>query len=189
MIEGLRLPMLKATRVRLRWLEPQDVPALFAVFSDPVAMRYWSWTPMTSPKEAEALLAEIEASFAAKTLFQWGIARHDDDVVIGTCTLAQISATHKRADLGFALARAQWGRGLASEATRRLLDFTFGELGLHRVEADADPRNLRSIALLERLGFVREGYARERWCVGDEIADGVLFGLLAREWLVRRDAW
>lgn len=140
---------------------------------------------MTSRAQAEALLLEIHACFARRELFQWGIARRVDDIVIGTCTLADVSATHRRAELGYALHRAHWGAGLAREALERLLELAFDGLGLHRLEADVDPRNLRSIASLERLGFQREGYLRERWHLNDEIADALFYGLLAREWRAR----
>jgi ribosomal-protein-alanine N-acetyltransferase len=181
MIEGERLPTLRADRVE-RWLEASDVDALFAVFSDREVVRYWSAPAMTSRVQAEELLSEIRECFARRDLFQWGIARLDDGVVIGTCTLADVVARHRRAELGFALAHAHWGHGYANEAVGRLLRFAFDELDLHRIEADVDPRNARSIALLERLGFRREGLLRERWHVAGEVADGLFYGLLAHEW-------
>jgi RimJ/RimL family protein N-acetyltransferase len=70
-------------------------------------------------------------------------------------------------------------------ALERLLDFAFHELGLRRIEADVDPNNARSIATLERLGFRREGYLRERWFVGGEVQDALFYGLLRREWEAR----
>ncbi len=185
MIDGSRLPTLEAERVRLRWLEPGDVDALFAVFSDPEVARYWSSPPMTARAAAEALLAEIHECFARRDLFQWGIALRSTDAVIGTTTLAHVTATHRRAEIGFALARPYWGQGLCGEALRRVLAFAFDELALHRIEADVDPRNARSIAALERLGFQREGHLRERWHVGGEICDGLFYGLLAPQWRAR----
>jgi RimJ/RimL family protein N-acetyltransferase len=71
------------------------------------------------------------------------------------------------------------------EALLALLDFGFGELDLNRIEADIDPRNSTSARTLERLGFTREGYLRERWIVGDEVSDTALYGLLRREWRSR----
>ena len=68
------------------------------------------------------------------------------------------------------------------EALRALLDMAFDELQLHRIEADTDPRNDRSMRLLERLGFVKEGHFRERWIVGGEVSDAAMFGLLHRDW-------
>jgi len=182
MIDGLQLPTLDADRVRLRWIETRDVEAIFAVFADPDVTRYWSTGPFSTHLAAEALIAEIHECFATQRLFQWGIARRDDDVLIGTCTLAHLTPAHRRAELGYALVRSHWGQGLATEALERLLQFSFGDLRLHRLEADVDPRNLRSIALLERLGFRREGHLRERWWTGDEVADGLFYGLLAPQW-------
>ncbi|HEX2165116.1 MAG TPA: GNAT family protein, partial [Thermoanaerobaculia bacterium] len=64
--------------------------------------------------------------------------------------------------------------------------FAFGPLALHRLEADVDPRNERSLKALERLGFRREGLLRERYFVAGEIQDSVMLGLLAREWEARQ---
>jgi [ribosomal protein S5]-alanine N-acetyltransferase len=177
-----RLPTLETPRLRLRWLTPDDVPALFAVFGDPTVCRYWSRPALPDLAAAAALQAEIATSFADRSLFQWGIARRDTGAIVGTCTLAALSADHARAEVGFALARACWGRGYVAEALPAMVRFAFGTLDLHRLEADADPRNAASIRALERAGFVREGYQRERYRMLGEWQDGVLFGLLRREW-------
>ncbi len=182
MIEGNKLPSLTSTRVVLRWLEQSDLPALFQVFSDRRAMRYWSSPPWTEKADAVKTLDSIRRHFAEDSLYQWGIARLTDDTIIGTCTLAQIDAGNRRAEIGFILRSDQWGQGYMSEATNTLLRFAFRELNLHRIEADVDPRNEPSIRLLERLGFQREGYLRERWLVGEEINDTVFYGLLNHDW-------
>jgi [ribosomal protein S5]-alanine N-acetyltransferase len=188
MIAGDRLPTLDGPRVRLRWLEPADVGALYDVFSNPEVMRYWCWPAYEREEQARELLAQIERAFREKSLFQWGIARRADDRVIGTCTLSHVDASNLRAELGYALARDHWRRGLMGEALARLLAFAFGELGLRRLEADVDPRNAASIRSLERLGFRREGYLRERWCVNGEIQDALFYGLLRREWEERAES-
>lgn len=175
------LPTLTTPRLRIRWLTADDVPALFEIFSDPEVMAYWSSPPLADRGAAEKLLAEIHELAAAGTLFQWGIARREDDSVIGTCTLAAINRDHKRAELGYALGRAHWGHGYASEAVREVVRHAFEELGLHRLEADVDPHNHASIRCLERLGFRREGYARERYHLYGTVQDAVLYGLLRHE--------
>ena len=176
------LPTLDTERLRLRPLAATDVPALYAVFGDAEVCRYWSRPALPDLAAADALLGEIERGFAARTLFQWGIAERATDDVVGTCTLAALSAEHRRAELGYALGRRAWGRGYAAEALPTLVRFAFDALGLRRLEADVDPRNARSIRLLERLGFVREGHQRERYEMQGEIQDAVLYGLLRREW-------
>jgi RimJ/RimL family protein N-acetyltransferase len=185
LIESDRLPTLDASRVRLRPVGPRDAPDLLTIFGDAEVMRYWSHLPIQTLAEASAIVSEIESGFAKKTLFQWGIALSADDRLIGTCTLFSIDPKNRRAELGYTLAREHWGRGLAREALVRLVDFAFGELRLRRLEADVDPRNHRSVKLLERLGFVHEGRLRERWNVGDELQDADFYGLLARDWACR----
>jgi len=182
---GDRLPTLDGARLRLRWLEERDVDALCRIFSDAQVTRYWSSPPLKDRAAAEELLAEIGDYFAARTLYQWGVARIEDDEVIGTCTLASLSVEHRRAEIGCALARDSWRQGIMTEAMPLLLDFAFEKLQLHRLDGEADPRNAASLALLERLGFSREGYQRQRFRMYDEWQDAVIFGLLREEWRSR----
>jgi RimJ/RimL family protein N-acetyltransferase len=101
---------------------------------------------------------------------------------IGTVSLFQLSRGNRRAEIGYALARAWWGRGVMHEALVALLDWAFDALALNRLEADIDPANHASARSLERLGFTREGVLRERWIVDGQVSDTALYGLLAREW-------
>lgn len=182
MIHSETLPTISGTRTRLRALTNDDAPAVFGIFSDPEVMRYWSHLPLTRPSEAMEYLDDVQAGFETKTLFQWGVCRGEDDLVIGTCTLWQIDGPNLRAEVGFALARPYWRQGWMSDAVTALIEFSFFELGLRRLEADVDPANGASIALLERLGFEREGLMRERWLVAGEASDSLFLGLLRKDW-------
>jgi [ribosomal protein S5]-alanine N-acetyltransferase len=175
------LPVLDAGRVRLRWLTDGDVPALFAIFGDPEVTRYWGFSVLPDLAAAAALLADIQRQFRAGTLFQWGIETAGGELV-GTCTLARLDVTNRRAELGFALGRAFWGRGYMEAALPAVMEFAFSRLGLHRLVADADPRNIPSIRTLERLGFLREGLLREHYLIQGEAQDAVVYGLLRSEW-------
>lgn len=188
MIDDDRLPTLDAPRVRLRWLTEADVDALYAVFSDRQMMRYWSSPAMTERKEAEDYLRRIHEGFAGKTLFQWGAELKQERRIIGTCTLFHIDPANAKAELGYCLGSAYWGKGHMSEALTALLDFAFTTLKLRRLEADVDPRNENSLRLLDKLGFHREGLLRERWNVAGEIQDTVFCGLLAKDWQARTGA-
>ena len=175
-------PRLQGKRICLRQPCADDVDAVFALFADPAVMRYWSRPPMTTRAEAEGLVAEIDEAFAARTMLNWVVARRSDDVAIGTCTLFRFEPRHRRAEIGYSLRSDHWGRGLAAEAVALSLDWAFRTLGLHRVEADIDPRNAGSRRLLERLGFASEGLLRERYFMAGEVSDTELFGLLAQDW-------
>lgn len=172
------LPTLDTGRLRIRQLAADDVPGLYAIFSDPKVMRYWSSDPLPDLAAARALYEDIDALRVADSLYQWGVVGSDDGALIGTVTLSRLDRQHRRAEIGFAIRSDRWGRGYASEAAARLVRHAFEELALHRLEADADPRNVASLVVLEKLGFRREGYAPHRWYVGGEWADSVLLGLV-----------
>lgn len=180
-----RLPTVEATRVFLREVTPRDAPALFAIFGDPEVCRYWSRPALKALAAARELQLEIAECFQQRRLFQWGLEERNRGTLVGTCTLAALSPEHRRAEVGFALARSAWGNGYIAEALTALLDFAFDVLRLHRLEADVDPRNMRSIRVRERLGFVREGHLRERYHLHGETQDSLLYGLLGREWAGR----
>lgn len=178
-------PALTGRRVRLRGPRADDADAVFTLFSDPDVMRYWSRPPMTVRAEAEGLIDEIGEAFSTRSGFNWMIVQPEDDVVIGTAALFRFEPRHRRAEIGYSLRSDHWGRGLATEAVTVMLDWAIRTLGLHRVEADIDPRNAGSRRILARLGFASEGVLRERYFVGDEVSDTELFGLLAEDWQPR----
>jgi RimJ/RimL family protein N-acetyltransferase len=177
---------LQTARLALRPLAPADTDAVFAMRSDPVVQRYGSHPAWTERRTAVDYIARDVAATAAGTAAQFAIERREDAAVVGTCTLYALDERCRRAEVGYVLLPSEWGHGYASEAVSALLDWGFDHLDLHRVEADIDPRNVQSAHLLERLGFTREGHLRERWIVGGEICDSLIYGLLTREWAARR---
>jgi RimJ/RimL family protein N-acetyltransferase len=182
----LSLP-LRTSRLLLRPYRPEDAPALFSIFSDPLVMRYWSTPPWASIEQAHRTIEGDIKSLESGQQLRLGIERIDDSTLIGQCTLFNIAPSCRRAEIGYCLASAAWGRGYMCEALQELVRYGFLELDLHRIEADIDPRNAASERLLRRLGFVEEGLLRERWIVNGEISDSCFFGLLRTEWVASRD--
>ena len=177
------LPSITAPRVVLRWISEDDVDSLHEIFSNPQVMRYWSTAPLSNRETAVALQREIAKGNESETMFKWGIALRDSNKIIGSTTLFNLSLDNGRAELGYAMAHAYWGKGYMNEALKALVSHVFEVMELRRLEADVDPRNAASIRTLERLGFQREGFLRERWHVNGEIQDAFFYGLLRREWL------
>lgn len=176
------IPTLSGARLRLRALHERDTDALFALHSDPQVMRYWSFPVWTGRQQAVGHIARLAREREALEFYPWVVTRHDDDLPIGTCSLFGVHREHLRGVIGYALQPPFWGRGYAGEMLRLALDFAFDTLGLNRIEADIDPLNLASCRLVERAGFRREGYLRERWRVGGGVQDTALYGLLRKDY-------
>jgi RimJ/RimL family protein N-acetyltransferase len=176
------LPVIKTPRLVLRWISEEDVDSLYEIFSDPQVMRYWSTTPLLNREAAADMQSEIAKGNLNDAYWKWGIVLSDSNKLIGTCTLFNLNLDNGRAEIGYAMARAYWGNGYMNEALTALVKHAFEVIQLRRLEGDVDPRNTASIRTLERLGFQREGYLRERWHVGGELQDALFYGLLKREW-------
>ena len=182
-MDSKTLPIITTPRVVLRWISEDDIDSLYEIFSSPQVMRYWSSAPLSDREAAADLQREIAEGNETETMLKWGLALRDSDTVIGTTTLFNLSLDNGRAELGYAMAHAHWGKGYMNEALTALVSHAFEVMELRRLEADVDPRNAASIRTLERLGFQREGFLRERWHVNGEIQDAFFYGLLRREWL------
>ena len=176
------LPTLESPRLRLRPFAADDVREVYELYADRDAVRFGYAPTMAGIDDARRVIQETLELARARTLFHFGVADAEHDRIVGHATLFRWDREHRLAEIGYSIRRDRWGLGLGSEAVATLITFGFECLGLRRIEADADPRNAASIRLLEKLGFVREGYMRERWEIDGEIQDAVCFGLLRREW-------
>jgi len=168
----------RTERLLLRPLSMSDSGAFHDIFSDAETLQYWSREPITRLEEAESLVQQDMEWSASDSCLCLGVALPDSNLLIGKITLFQINQQNRRAEIGYILERRQWGKGYMTEAVGWLLAYAFNVLKLHRLEADTDPDNIPSLALLENLGFSREGLFRDRWWVHGKWHDSVMLGLL-----------
>jgi RimJ/RimL family protein N-acetyltransferase len=177
---------LRTTRLVVRPLRVDDAAALAVYRSDPEVARYQSWEAPFSRAQADDLIAELERTDSAPDEWrQWALERVEDGSLVGDLGV-RVYDEGRQAELGFTIASAWQRQGYAFEGAARVLDHLLVEQGVRRVRADCDTRNLASAALLERLGFRREGeLIAATWCRG-EWSDDYLYALLASEWLAGR---
>jgi ribosomal-protein-serine acetyltransferase len=109
-----------------------------------------------------------------------------DGRLVGCIGCHPIDWPNRNCSIGYWLAADYVGRGLMTRCCAVLLEYLFGELGLHRVEIRCGTGNRRSRAIPERLGFTREGIARHGQWVNDRWLDLDIWSLLEDEWRARR---
>lgn len=176
------LPVLESPRVRLRAYTDADVVEVYELYADREAVRFGYAPPMADLADARRVIEDTLTLARQRTLYHFGVSDRESDRVIGHATLFKWDEEQRRAEVGYSIRRDRWGQGLATEAVATLIAFAFDRLDIRRLEADAEPRNTASMRVLEKLGFVREGYMRERWEIAGEVQDAVVYGLLRREW-------
>jgi RimJ/RimL family protein N-acetyltransferase len=174
-------------RLRLRRFKPNDLPTLMAYRNDPQVARFQSWQLI----DEEDLRAAIEhwAQGDPTTTgsgFQLAVELRESATHIGDCFLKRLDYDERQAEIGYTLAREHQGFGFGTEMVLALLHYAFVELDLHRIIALTDCENLRSAALMERVGMRREGHFRQSFCNKGSWRDEYQYALLRSEWLAQQ---
>ncbi|MEY2934932.1 MAG: hypothetical protein RL033_5681 [Pseudomonadota bacterium] len=180
----MTVPRLLTERLILTVPEERDAPALLAYAQrNDGPQRPWSPpTPVDAFTEHFTLrrIRDAQQQLAAgshvRFWFRW---RHDEHgPFVGALTLSGIALGPFRcARVGYHIDHECQGRGLMSEALRAVIRYAFDELRLHRLEASVIPSNERSVKVLERAGFVVEGYARKYLFINGQLRDHLLTSL------------
>ncbi|WP_282365345.1 GNAT family N-acetyltransferase [Pseudomonas sp. PS02290] len=157
---ALSVPSFDLGNYVLREIRSEDIQAVFAGLSNPSVIRHYgvSYHSLEATVEQmrwyERLLSEREGIW-------WGIARHEDDELIGACGFSDWIHEHRSVDLGYWLLPAYWRRGIMQKALPEVLRHAFRHMNIHRVHADVEPENAASFHLLRKLGFLHEGTLRD----------------------------
>jgi len=183
MEESRDFPQLETGRLILREMTQDDVEFYFRHFNNKKVVE---GSCFPGPKTLEAAKEELELycirPFTESRGIRWGIARKGSDELIGTCGYYEWNKTSRRAELGYDLDPAHCGEGIMTEALRAVLRYGFDEMRLNRIQAIIDSENVRSIKLVERLGFKKEGIFRQNSYFRGRFRDEVCFSLLKEEW-------
>jgi ribosomal-protein-alanine N-acetyltransferase len=178
--EPIIVPRIETRRLTLRGLTEDDIPFLLDHFGKDEINEYASDESVTSLEEARELYRKYIAP--RPYLFRLGLVMKATGNLIGTVGFYGIDRVNKRAIVGADLKKEYWGNGLMSEALQALIRFAFKEMELNRVEASTDPQNLRSLRLIERCAFRKEGVLRKKSYYKGAFHDDVIYSLLREEW-------
>ncbi|MEJ6790731.1 GNAT family N-acetyltransferase [Brevundimonas sp. BR2-1] len=158
---------IRTARLTLRSARPDDLEGMHAILSDPRATLWWSTPPHETLEQTAAWLDGMIANGPDQPDFVVEL----EGRVVGKAGFWRLP------DLGYILHPDVWGRGLAAEAVKAAIDHVFATREIETLTADVDPENAASIRLLERLGFVRTGFAARTWNVGGVWKDSIYYAL------------
>ena len=149
------MDLLETPRLLLRPFAPGDAPLVHRVYSDPDVMRYVATGPMADLSVTERLLQDYQAHQQRHGYSFWAVVERESGTLIGDAGLYRPPSGE--VELGYTLGADWWGRGYATEAASAWLSCAFGTLGIHEVVALAEPANVASMHVLEKLGMRRAG--------------------------------
>ncbi|MFC0522970.1 GNAT family N-acetyltransferase [Pontibacillus salicampi] len=169
---------------RLFYIELSDSHAgeLFEIFSNRKVMKYYGMDPIQDVEQAYDLIHSFQQALTNDKGVRYGILFKNNNRLIGTIGLNNMSLWHKRAEIGYELHPEYWNRGIITEAIRCIVEYSFNELGLHRIGAVTFPQNQSSIRALTKLGFQEEGKLRDYLFQHNQSHDANVYSIIKQEW-------
>ena len=181
----MNFPQIETERLILRAFEETDAINIFNTYSFDEVTRYYDLETMKDMSEATMILNIFRQRFEEGKGLRWAIQLKENGEYIGDGGFNFWDKHNCKSDIGYALIPKYWGKGLASEAVRAMVKFGFSEkniaLKLNRLEAHTDPKNVKSRALLKRLGFQEEGILRDNCFEKGKFVDTVMHAILRRD--------
>lgn len=174
-------------RLILRPLRPEDAAAMFGYRSRPDVFRYQLWRPADEAEIREYIGRQQRlAPGEPGTWYSLAIERREGGGMIGDAGLHFPDGNPDEVEIGITLSPEFQRRGFAAEALREIFRFCFHMLAKTRITAGADPRNLASVRLLERMGMTRTAYVRACLEVRGELVDDVRYAVRKDDYLTIR---
>jgi ribosomal-protein-alanine N-acetyltransferase len=179
-----QLPVLVGRSVVLREMRMSDAPSLYALLTTEEVARFIS-PPPSSVDGFEGFIQWAARQRTAGAYVCFAVTLAESDMAIGIFQVRSTEPGFGTAEWGFALGSDFWGKGVFQESAELVLGFTFGTIGVHRLEARAALRNGRGNAALRKIGARQEGILRKSFFRNGEYLDQALWTVLDEDWRAR----
>ena len=174
-------PEIKTERLLLRRIVKEDVPAILRMRSDEKLMKYIDKERELTIEDAEKKLAMFDEGLEKNEGITWGISLlTDTSQLIGSIGFWRINKPHYRAEIGYMLHHDHWSKGIMQESIVAVIEYGFGPLQLHSIEAHINPANAASAGILEKNNFIREAYFKENHFFRGKFLDTAIYSLLKK---------
>jgi [ribosomal protein S5]-alanine N-acetyltransferase len=179
-----RPPTLETPRLILRGVTEADVDAIFAYAHNPNVSRYTLWEAHADRDATLQFIREyVKASYLERSPDPLGMClKERPEWVIGTIGCRWNKRANRTMEMGFAIGELYWGQGFTAEAARALIDYTFTETDVERVQAHCMIENCASERVMQKIGMALEGTIRSGLFRRGRFWDLRLYSILRGEW-------
>ncbi|MDZ5712680.1 GNAT family N-acetyltransferase [Jeotgalibacillus haloalkalitolerans] len=177
-VDSMTFPELETERLKLVRMDERYLEAYFNIMSNDHVMEFYGMEPLKQIEDAEKIITSMKYTYESGNGIRWAIVLKDTGAFAGTLGLNLLRFQMKRTEIGYELGTDFWGKGIASEAVKEVLRYSFQDLGLFRIGAVTFPQNESSIKLLKKLGFIEEGRLRGYLYQNEQSHDAMVFSLL-----------
>jgi RimJ/RimL family protein N-acetyltransferase len=175
------LPTIKGSKVTLREVRESDAAALLVMLGSNEVAEFISALP-NSVEGFAGFIAEAQHDRAMGRSFCFGVVPEGYEDAMGLFQVRELEPGFGSGEWGFALGSAFWGSGVFVEAAKAVIDFSFGVIGVHRLEARSIASNGRGNAALRKLGALQEGILRRSFQRDGRYFDQILWSIVKDDW-------
>jgi RimJ/RimL family protein N-acetyltransferase len=175
------LPTIRAGKVTLRDIRESDASALMAMLTTDEVAEFISPLPQTV-EGFNGFISEVHNERLLGSSFCYAIVPDGYEDAMGLFQVRQLEPGFGSAEWGFALGSPFWGSGVFLDGARAVIDFSFGVVGVHRLEARSITSNGRGNSALRKVGAMQEGILRRSFQRNGRLFDQVLWSILRDDW-------
>ncbi|EKD32184.1 MAG: hypothetical protein ACD_77C00156G0008 [uncultured bacterium] len=169
--------VIKTNRLHLRLIGIDDANAVFKYRSDSDTNKYQGWIPKTID-DVQKFIGKISPTINIPgTWFQFVILLNESNYVIGDIGIHFSETDNNQVEIGFTLDKSFQGKGYAIETLKQVITFLFNDLNKDKITASIDPRNIKSINLVEKAGFKKEALFEIGIMINGELTDDLVYAL------------
>ncbi len=173
---------LETERLILRRFRLSDAPDFFRnITSDPEVNRFLTWENLSSVAETEELLKDFINRYESPERYCWAIVVRETGEVIGTIAAPTVKNRTEALEVTYAVGKAWWGKGIATEALKAVMAFLFDRVGANRIEAGHDVNNPGSGRVMQKAGMRQEGIHRQAGRNNQGLFDLVFYAKLKQD--------
>lgn len=169
---------LQSERLLLRQITAEDVKEIFELRSDKEAMKYIPRPLCVTHEDALALINMMQEKIETNEGMNWAITLKNNNKLIGYIGHYSIQWENFRSEIGYMISPEYYGKGIATEAIKLLIDYGFNDMKMHSLEGVIDPANIASARVLEKNGFVKEAHFKENGFYDGSFFDSIIYSLL-----------
>jgi [ribosomal protein S5]-alanine N-acetyltransferase len=182
------LPVIECDGFTLRELRMADAHSLLALLTTEEVTRFISPPPTTLEGFERFIQWTVREREAGRYLC-FAVVPDGYDTAVGLFQVRQLDPTFGTAEWGFALGFEFWGSGFFSKGAEAVIDFTFDEVGVRRLEARAAVQNSRGNGALRKIGAVQEGILRKSFLRDGKLLDQALWAIIDEDWYRSKAVW
>ena len=178
---------LHTTRLLIREISWHDLDTIHELHSLPETDKFNTLGIPATIETTRSIVSEwlTAQNQEPRTNYVFGIEQNNEKEFIGLIALSLGKQNFYSAEVWYKIHLAHWGKGYATEALRRLIQFGFLQLKLHRIEAGCAVENAASSKVLEKVGMVKEGRKRKNLPIRGEWKDNYFYAILEEDFLIK----